>query len=105
MFGFHYRIEIYTPAPKRTYGYYVLPLLVGDGLAGRLDLKADRVTGRLLVQASWAEAGADEPTTAAAAAVELARMADWLGLAEVIVVPRGNLAPTLAGRPGMRLAR
>jgi hypothetical protein len=105
IFGFHYRIEIYTPAPKRTYGYYVLPLLVGDGLAGRLDLKADRVTGRLLVQASWAEAGADEPTTAAAAAVELARMADWLGLAEVIVVPRGNLAPTLAGRPGMRLAR
>ena len=105
IFEYHYRIEIYTPAPKRTYGYYVLPLLVGDRLVGRFDLKADRAGGRLLVQASWVEPGSDPAVAADAAAGELIRMARWLGSAAVVVMPRGNLAAGLARRPGMRADR
>ena len=102
LFGFHYRIEIYTPAPKRTYGYYVFPLLVDDELVGRFDLKADRATGRLLVQAAWHEPDAHPGEVAAAASVELGRMARWLGLAEVAIMPRGNLHAVLtaAMQPG-----
>ena len=96
LFGFHYRIEIYTPEPQRVYGYYVCPFLLGDELVGRFDLKADRQAGALLVQASWIEPGQDPVTTAPAAAGELRRMADWLGLAEVVVRDRGNLAAALS---------
>ena len=100
LFDFRYRIEIYTPAEKRVYGYYVFPFLMDDALAARFDLKADRATGRLLVQASWYEepAGSGRPApaaVAAAAAVELRRMADWIGLADVVVVARGNLREEL----------
>ncbi|GAA2001356.1 uncharacterized protein YcaQ [Nakamurella flavida] len=97
IFDFHYRIEIYTPAARRIFGYYVLPLLVGDRIAGRLDLKADRSGGRLLVQAAWCEPGQDPVAAAAAAAAagRLAVMAQWLGLAAVEVAPRGNLAADL----------
>ncbi len=103
LFGFHYRIEIYTPLPKRRFGYYVFPLLLGDQLVGRFDLKADRVGSRLLVQASWLEPDADETVVADAAAVELARMAQWLGLAETVVMPRGSMWRALSRRPGMLL--
>lgn len=102
LFGFHYRIEIYTPQPKRVYGYYVFPLLVGDRLVGRFDLKADRATGRLLVQAAWSEPGTEPEQVAQDAAVELLRMARWLGLDEVIIMPRGNLHPVLAAVTSLR---
>jgi uncharacterized protein YcaQ len=94
IFGFRYRIEIYTPAPKRVYGYYVLPFLLRDALVARVDLKADRQAGALLVQASWAEPDAP-PDTAPELAAELRAMADWLGLDDIAVAPRGDLAPAL----------
>jgi uncharacterized protein YcaQ len=102
LFGFRYRIEIYTPQPKREYGYYVFPLLLGERLVGRFDLKADRPTSRLLVQASWSEEDADPAVVAAAAAMELTRMAGWLDLDEVVVVPRGDLWKALSREQGMR---
>ena len=96
LFDFTYRIEIYTPEPKRRYGYYVLPFLFGDELVGRFDLKADRHAGRLLVKASWIEPGHDTPsrrTAIARAAVdELRTMATWLGLDDLEVADRGDLA-------------
>ncbi|MBS3181282.1 winged helix-turn-helix domain-containing protein [Leucobacter manosquensis] len=90
MFGFHYRIEIYTPKEQRQFGYYCLPLMVGGRMAGRLDLKADRAGGALLVQAAWRESRAPVRTGSAARAL-LARAAAWQGLAEVRWSGAGNL--------------
>jgi uncharacterized protein YcaQ len=95
LFGFRYRIEIYTPAPKRVFGYYVLPVLLGDQLVGRVDLKSDRQAGVLRVQAAWAEPGAPHDA-ADALAVVLRRTAEWQGLADVVVTGPGNMAEALA---------
>ncbi|MFI4950235.1 MAG: winged helix-turn-helix domain-containing protein, partial [Caulobacterales bacterium] len=99
MFGVRYRIEIYTPAHKRTHGYYVLPFLEGDALTARVDLKADRKAGVLVVQASHAEPWASEATPVRLAQ-ELGLMARWLGLERVRVERRGDLSSALATAVG-----
>jgi uncharacterized protein len=95
IFGFRYRIEIYTPSAQRKHGYYVLPFLLGDRLVARVDLKSDRATRTLRVLGAHAEPGVRVATVADAMTRELASLASWLGLERIDVKRRGNLAAKL----------
>ena len=95
LFGFDYRIEIYTPAKKRKYGYYVLPFLLGDRLVARFDLKTDRQSGTLRVLAAHLEADASMTEIASAAALELGELARMVGTERVQVARKGNLSNAL----------
>ena len=99
MFGFHYRIEIYTPAPKRIYGYYTLPVLVDDRIVARIDLKSDRQNGVLRVQSAWHEDGQPRGYEGRVAAL-LRETARWQGLDGVEVMDRGTLAGAIAAELG-----
>ncbi len=96
LFGTRVRLEIYTPAHKRTHGYYVLPFLEDEAITARVDLKADRQAGVLRVQAAWREPDATAETPERLAS-ELRRMAGWLELEGIEVAGKGDLAGALAG--------
>jgi len=100
LFGFHYRIEIYTPVEKRKHGYYVLPFLYRDRIVARVDLKANRQVGRLEVLSAHTEPGIEPGLFLPALAEELDLMAQWVGLPKIQVSKRGKLAGLL--RPVLR---
>jgi uncharacterized protein YcaQ len=102
LFDFHYRIEIYTPAAKRIYGYYTLPLLIDDRLVGRVDLKNDRQNRVLRVQSAWTEPDAPLETAGRLAAL-LHETAAWQQLDTIEVMGRGDLAPALAAELGLQI--
>lgn len=91
LWGFHYRIEIYVPEPKREYGYYVLPFLLDGDLVARVDLKTDRRTNTLQVKGAFGEPGFDAKKVGRALRKELGLVAEWLELDDVTVDRNGDL--------------
>lgn len=96
LFNFHYRIEIYVPAGRRRWGYYVLPFRVGDEIVARVDLKADRTARRLQVLAAYEEEGIDRSRCAEKLACELHSLKDWLQLGAIVVTRNNDFARALA---------
>ncbi|MDM4015200.1 winged helix-turn-helix domain-containing protein [Roseiconus lacunae] len=96
LFDFQYKIEIYTPAEKRIFGYYVLPFLFGDRIVGRADIKADRRESTLLAKACYLEANSDAEAVAPAFAASLKELAIFLGLDRISVGRKGNLSRQVA---------
>ena len=92
LFGFRFRLEVYVPSAQRVHGYYVLPLLLGERLMGRVDVKADRRRRVLLVPGAFAEPDADSRELVGPLVGELVRLAGWLGLDDIEVGERGDLA-------------
>jgi hypothetical protein len=96
LFDFHFRLEIYTPVHKRLHGYYVLPLLLGDRIVGRVDLKSERQGGSLQVKGGSVEPGVKVSAVVAPLTNLLAQLAQWLGLENVTVTSRrGELMKAL----------
>jgi uncharacterized protein YcaQ len=95
LFGFDYVLEIFVPEPKRVFGYYVMPFVLGEHFVARVDLKADRKGKALLVQASYGEFGVDLDEVIPALAHELREVARWQGLDEIVVKEKGDLAKQL----------
>ncbi|MXW94005.1 MAG: winged helix-turn-helix domain-containing protein [Acidimicrobiaceae bacterium] len=103
LWGFDYRIEIYVPASKRVYGYYVLPVLDGEQLVARLDLKTDRAAAALRVLGAYAEPQVDHGPLAERLGPHLVELARFVGVNEVRYGSRGNLVAALRagwGGPG-----
>jgi uncharacterized protein len=100
LWNFRYRIEIYVPAPKREFGYYVWPFMLDGRLVGRVDLKAERAKDALHVVGAFSEPEQDKSRVAQALAAELRTMAQWLGLADVTVGTKGDLAKALRASVG-----
>ena len=111
LFGMKYTIEMYTPPPKRVYGYYVCPFLCGDTLVARCDLKADRARKVLTVQSAFLEPAHNSRRVVLDLADELWNMQAWLELDRTEVNERGDLASLLrrtmreTAKPGKRKLR
>jgi uncharacterized protein YcaQ len=95
LFDFHYRIEIYVPADKRRWGYYVLPFRIGDRIVGRVDLKADRKAKQLLVLNAHEEGNVEVDHCCESLATELHALKDWLGLDTIRVERRCHFSKRL----------